>query len=256
MTSGPTADQRRQATRPRAKRRRGQWIPPQHGAWAMLLVPYLAAILTTGFAWPDLPLLVAWLGGYLLSYFALLAVKTRRLTRVRTQVVGYGVVTAAAGLVVLVARPGLLAFAPVFALVLAINGWFAARRNDRALVNGLVSVAAATLIMPVVAVVAGVSPWQVTTAATVTLLYFVGSVLFVKTCIRERDNPVLYAVSVGFHAVALAVAAWLSLIFVLPFVWYLIRAATFPRAVVSAKQIGIVEIGSSVLLLVAVAIAA
>ena len=60
------------------------WIPPQHGVWAMLLLPYLAG-LQYGTTWLDAPLLVVWLAGWLASYYALLAVKTRRWRKVLTR---------------------------------------------------------------------------------------------------------------------------------------------------------------------------
>ncbi|WP_050930856.1 YwiC-like family protein [Streptomyces xinghaiensis] len=231
-------------------------MPPQHGAWAMLLLPYLAGLLSAGFAWPDLPLLVAWTGGYLLSYFALLAVKTRRPARYRDQLLAYGLTTLAAGAVVLAARPQLILYAPVFALALAVNGFFASRRDDRALANGLVSAAAATLILPVVASVAGGSPWDAGGTFTVVLLYLAGTVLFVKSCIRERENKAMFAASAAFHAAALAVAAWIAPVYAVAFGWYLVRAAGLPRRRMTPLQLGLVEIVSSLLLLVSVALAA
>ncbi|MCC9741829.1 YwiC-like family protein [Streptomyces sp. MNU89] len=231
-------------------------MPPQHGAWAMLLLPYLAGLLSAGFAWPELPLLVAWIGGYLLSYFALLAVKTRRPARYRDQLLAYGLTTLAAGAVVLAARPQLILYAPVFALALAVNGFFASRRDDRALVNGLVSAAAATLILPVVVSVAGGSPWDVGGPFTVVLLYLAGTVLFVKSCIRERGNTAMFAASAAFHAAALAVAAWITPVYAVAFGWYLVRAAGLPRRRMTPLQLGLVEIVSSLLLLVSVALAA
>ena len=54
------------------------WIPRQHGAWAMLVVPFLAGLLASGFRWPDAPLFGAWLSGYPLSYFVLQAIRSRR----------------------------------------------------------------------------------------------------------------------------------------------------------------------------------
>src|SRR5450756_761216 len=93
--------QRRSALR----RRWRQYLPPQHGAWAMLVVPYLVGVLCAGPSWPHLPLLVAWLGGYLLSYYVFLAVKTRRPSRVVPQVLVYSAVTVPAALLVVVVRP-------------------------------------------------------------------------------------------------------------------------------------------------------
>ncbi len=221
----------------------------------MLIVPYLAGLLTAGFAWPDIPLLVAWVAGYLLSYFALLAIKTRRFDRYRTQLIVYGSATAVAGLIVVLARPALLAFAPAFAVVLLVNGRFAAQRDDRALVNGLVSAAAAMLILPVVAVVGGRDAWSVADTFVVLLLYFAGTVLFVKTCIRERGNAVLQRASVAFHVGALAVAGVVDPIYTVVFAWFLVRAFVVPRRRLTAKQLGLIEIGSSLALLATVAIA-
>lgn len=248
----PAGDRRARAARARRRRR---WVPPQHGAWAMLVVPYLAGMITGGFAWPQLPLLLAWIGGYLLSYFALLAVKTRRFARYRDQLLVYGSVTATAGLVVLAARPQLLAYAPVFALVLLVNGFFASRHDDRALVNGLVSVVGATLIVPVVVTVAERPVASSVDAALVSLLYFAGTVFFVKTCIRERGNRTLLRASIGFHAVAMTLAGWIAPLFAVAFAWYLVRAAVLPARGLTPKRLGFIEIGGSALLLLCVALA-
>ncbi|MBG0814300.1 YwiC-like family protein [Planomonospora sp. ID82291] len=219
----------------------------------MLLVPYLAGLITTGFSWPVLPLLVAWTAGYVLSYFALLAVKTRRPGRIRPQLAVYGAVTLAAGMTVLAARPRLLAFAPVFALVLAANAFFAAHRNDRALANGLVSALAGTLIVPVVAAVNGVPLQRTAGTFLIMLLYFAGTVFFVKTCIRERGNRALLTASAVFHLAALGAAVWVAPLYAVPFTWYLVRAVVLPRRTATAKQLGFVEIGGSLLLLAVVA---
>jgi hypothetical protein len=220
----------------------------------MLVVPYIAGLLAAGFAWPDIPLLVAWIAGYLFSYFALLAIKTRRYDRYRSQLLSYGSATVIAGSVVLIARPALLVFAPVFAVVLLVNGRFAANRDDRALVNGLVSAAAAMLILPVVAVVGGQDVWSVSGTFVVLLLYFAGTVLFVKTCIRERGNVGLLRASIAFHVGALAVAPWVAPLYAVPFAWFLARAVVVPSRRLTAKQLGVIEIGSSLALLTAVAI--
>ncbi|MET9888059.1 YwiC-like family protein [Streptomyces sp. NPDC006430] len=246
----------RPSATPARRRRRRQWVPPQHGAWAMLLVPYLGGLITAGFSWVQLPLLIAWTAGYMLSYFTLLAVKTHRLGKVREQVTVYGGVTLAAGLTVVIARPHVLLLAPGFAVALAVNGYFASARHDRALVNGLVSVFAAMLILPVVAVTAGAAPWSVSETFLVTLLYFTGSLLFVRTTIRERGNRTMLAVSVGFHVAALVVATALSPLYAIAFAAFLVRAALLPRRPLTPKQIGLVEMATSALLLGSVAFAA
>ena len=169
--------------------RRRRFVPPQHGAWAMLAVPYLAGLLTVGYRWPDLPLLAAWITGYLLSYYVFQAVKSRRPGRYRDQLVLYGAVAVPLAVVVLVSRPAVLWFAPAYAALFSLNAWYAWQRRERALLNDLASVVQSCLIVFVVATVAGTRPAAVLGVFVLCLAYFGGTVLYVKTMIRERGNP-------------------------------------------------------------------
>lgn len=215
----------------------------------MLLVPYVVGVAMSRPAWLHVPLLVAWLGGYLGSYYGMLALKTRRVRRVRRQLLVYSAVTAPSAILVLVARPDLFAFAPAFAGLLAVNAWFAWHRRDRAVVNDLASVVQSALMVPVAAMVVGVPPGSVADAFTVVLLYFAGTVLFVKTMIRERGDAAHLRASVAFHALAAVVAALIAWPFGVLFGWLLARAVVLPRYPLSPKQIGVAEIAHSVALL-------
>ncbi|MFI7542831.1 YwiC-like family protein [Actinoplanes sp. NPDC049599] len=243
------------STRSPAGRRRSarQFIPPQHGAWAMLIVPWLAGVLAAGFHWAHLPLLGAWLAGYLFSYYALQAVKTRRLARVRLQLWCYGPVAAALGLLVVLARPQVLAYAPAYALLLAVNVGYARQRRERALLNDIASVAQSCLMVFVAATVAGAGPRETAPAFLAVLLYFTGTVLYVKTMIRERGNPAYHRASMIYHVLAVGAAAWLGVPAVIVFTLLLARAAVLPRYRLAPKQVGIIEIvGSALVLAVAV----
>jgi hypothetical protein len=155
-TSGTNADvPRRGVACGRVVRR---YLPPQHGAWGILLLPFGIGVACSRPSWLHLPLLLAWLGGYLLSYYALFAVKTRRPDRVAGQLWLYGLITVPCAAVVLWRRPELLWFAPAFAVLLAVNALAARRHADRALVGGLASVVQACLMIPIAAMVAGTPP--------------------------------------------------------------------------------------------------
>ncbi|GAB1692192.1 YwiC-like family protein [Krasilnikovia sp. M28-CT-15] len=235
---------------PSPTRRRSvrQFVPPQHGAWAMLLVPYLVGVLVAGFHWPHLPLLGAWLAGYLLSYYALQAVKTRRPGRFRAQLLLYAPVTALLGGLVVLARPQVLVYAPAYALLLAVNAAYARRRDERALVNDLVSVVQSCLMVFVAAAVAAVPASRVTVAFGAVLLYFVGTVFYVKTMIRERGSVSYYRLSVGYHVAAVAVAAWLAWPLSAFFAVLAVRAWALPPRGLRPKQVGLLEIAACVLL--------
>ena len=44
---------------------RKAWVPNQHGAWSMLVLPPIVGWVVGGFSWVNLLLLPAWWGGYL-----------------------------------------------------------------------------------------------------------------------------------------------------------------------------------------------
>jgi hypothetical protein len=215
----------------------------------MLAVPYLAGLLAAGYRWPDLPLLGAWIAGYLLSYYLFQAVKSRRPGRYRDQLMLYGTVAAPLAALIVAVRPAVLWYAPVYAALFAVNAWYAWRRRERDLLNDVAAVIQSCLMVFVVATVAGTSPAGVLDVFALCLAYFLGTVFYVKTMIRERGNRAYWRWSIGYHLVALAVAVWLSPWAAALFGWLLIRAALLPSRGWSPKQVGLVEITNCMLLL-------
>jgi hypothetical protein len=236
------------ASRRRAVRR---FLPPQHGAWAMLLLPWLAGTIIAGFRWLHALLLLAGLTGYLTSYYALLAVKTRRPARVATQLWVYGTPTVVAAAVVLALVPPLLWYAPAYALLLAVNATFAARRDDRALLNDLASVTQSCLMVFVCATVAGAPPGRVVVAFAALTTYFVGTVLHVKALIRQRGNVRYRWLSGTYHLLAVLGATWLGGALVVVFALLAVRAWVLPGRHLTPARIGVIEIVASLAVLAA-----
>ncbi|WP_284302931.1 YwiC-like family protein [Mobilicoccus caccae] len=200
---------------------RAAWVPKQHGAWAMLVVPFLVGAVHAGLAPTHLPLLICWIVGYLCFAATGLWLRSRRKPVYLRPMLTYGGICLAAGLVLLALQPSLLVWAPVFAPLGGISLWYSWRRDDRALGNDIVTILAASL-MTLVAASAG-RLGSVTTALTdppllgMTLavaLYFVGTSLYVKTLIRERRSRGYKHASIAYHAAATAL--WLILPWLLP----------------------------------------
>ncbi len=230
------------------KRQSRKWIPPQHGVWAMLLLPYLAG-LQFGLSWLHVPLLFVWLSGWLASYYALLAVKTLKLHRYWMQVLVFGIVSAVAAVPLFVTRPGLLWFSPIFAVLLAFNTIATRVGQERASANGIASVTMASLMAMIAPATAGLD-WKLgIPVAIAAWLYLAGTVFYVKNMIRERKSRAHYIASVAFHvgavAASVAVSPWLAI----PFAWFLVRAIVMPRFTLKVLVIGLIEIANSVLLL-------
>jgi len=218
----------------------------------MLLVPFAAGVLVAGPDWVQLPLLGAWFAAYLLSYFAFQALKSRRPARYRSQLTWYGAVTVPLAAVVVAARPAVLLYAPAIAALVLVNAWYAWRRDERALLNDIASILLSCLMVFVAATVAGVDASTVVRPAVACLLYFTGTALYVKTMIRERGSASYQRWSVGYHAAAAVASVWLSPWLAILFAWLLVRSWAFPRLGLTPKQVGVIEIGNSVLLLLAI----
>jgi hypothetical protein len=148
-----------------------------------------------------------------------------------------------------------------------VNAWYAWRRQERALLNDIASVAQSCLMVFVTATVAAVPPGEVLVAFLTVFGYFTGTVFYVKTMIRERDSVTYRRVSVAYHVAALGVVTWAvvtwaavagwsgatgGVLLIVVFSWLLVRAWLLPSRLLSPKQVGVIEIGNSVLLLIAV----
>lgn len=214
----------------------------------MLLLPYLAG-LQFGLSWLHAPLLATWLAGWLASYYALLAVKTLRPAKYWRQVLVYGIVAGVAAVPLFVLRPGLLWFSPVFAVLLAVNAVFSRMGQERASGNGIASVTMAALMAMIAPAAAGLD-WRLGLGtAVITWLYLAGSVLYVKTMIREFGSLLHRIVSVAFHVGALVGVVAVDPWFAVPFAWFLVRAALLPRRRIKVAVVGAIEVVNALALL-------
>jgi len=231
----------------------------------MLIVPFGVGALDAGPSWRHLPLLFAWLVGYFAFFAAGLWLRSGGKGRYWPPVRTYGVTTAVLGLVVIAVEPDVLHWAVVFLPLLTFSLWCSWRRADRSLVNDGVTVLAACLMTVVAAGfgerlgapgTAGLAwlpgadqgrPWLL---AGLLFAYFAGTVLYVKTMIRDRGDVGRYRLSVMYHAAVCVPAAlaspWLGALFVA----FAIRAAIVPKQWpgVRPATIGIGEIVASLTL--------
>lgn len=251
------------------KATRNGWLPNHHGAWGMLAIPFgLGALIGVPRPGVALSLAITWFVGYFSYFAACLWLKVRWRTALLRPVAVYGVISALAGVTVLLQAPRLAQWAPVF-LPLAITGLtLAAVHRERSLASGVVMTVAASLMLPVAAgysvmdVAAGLraANEQVTHALVSTVAvaaYFVGTVFVVKTLIRKRGDAGFARLSVGYHAamtVAFAVAwylEWCSAWFMVFAAFLALRswvAGQLSQRRIPPRIIGRTEIGVSLVL--------
>ena len=192
----------------------------------MLLLPLLLGVAASR---PDpwqLPLLGAALAGYLESATVQAWSKARRAPEYRAPALVYGTSFVVLGLALVVVFPALLVALVVAipAALVVVRGAQPGTRRD--LANSLAQVAQALVLVPSAAWVSGAfEAGRVAAFTAVAAAYLVGTVLVVRSVLRERGNDTFAAVSVGFH-VALIVPA----IAYLPPTYAVLAAALAGRA--------------------------
>ncbi|MFF0739301.1 YwiC-like family protein [Streptomyces sp. NPDC004111] len=256
--TAPAGPARREPVKP-ARRKPVKWLPDQHGAWAMLAVPFAAGTFLGSPTWLHLPLFGAWLLAYVTAFHLQQYVRLRRLSRnpraagrhVRP-LLTFGAALAVLGAPLLVVRPWLLVAVAAALPFFAVNTLYAWRNNERALVNGLVAVVPACAVLLVALRLGGGTLTDGLEPAAACLLCFSGTVLHVKTMIRERRNPRYLYGSVAYHGAALVGGVLLSPWYAALFALCLGRAVLLPGREVRVRTVGLIELGCSVALLVTV----
>lgn len=257
------------------RRRKSSYLPPQHGAWAFLALPLaLGAVVS-----PASPLLlvlsVAWIAAYPLSYAALGLVRARRPQRFRRPFIVWLVVVLPAVALLVAVRPWLVWIGLGYLALFAVNLRYAQRNDERALGNDAVFILECAVMVPVTyTVAAGGRSWTPPSLSTIPTevwvltvvcgLVLIGSILHVKSLIRERRD-IRYAQASRTYAliclplsVALATwwgwpsGAWL----ILPFLVLAVRAFVVGRRPLRPGTMGMVELGVFVLAILCSGLAA
>ena len=230
------------------------WIPKQHGAWAMLIAPIVAAMLSTGLQFIQILLLIGWLSAYCFNYYLGLTVKSwrrnDRWTRYRSQQISYGLVALLIGLIVLGKNLELIKLTPVFVLVFAVNLIAIKQGEERNWINDLLGILLSVIVGGIaVYLVDGQTDLGQQLMLVNLAIYFIGTVWYVKTNIREKGKSTWLWLSVLWHLAATTYGFTQSLGFGIFFLLTFVRALIVPSQNWTPKKIGILEIFFTITLL-------
>lgn len=249
-----------------AKRRLVQF-PPQHGAWAFLIVPLVLGALLGAGTWLGLVFAVTWVAAYPVSYFGGrgLLMRIRRgsfTTKTKAEFrasVPWAIVAGLGAVTLIVARPWIVVPGIAVGVIWSISLWLTWIGRERGITNDLLLTVLASIATPFMWAIANDQPnlaaiptgvWQ---AAVVSLLFFIGSVLHVKSLIRGARDARWHWASVAFHVLALVAASALTWWLTAPFAVALARTVAMPKGL-TPKQIGLTEAAVTVLLVACAAI--
>lgn len=223
-------------------------IPREHGAWAMVSVPFLFGMMAGHPRWVHAPLFLAWFLFYLSSYPLLQAVRRRK---DGARWLRWAALYGAAALVCLIPPllddPTLLYFGIPLALLLPVLAWHAKRKSERAIWNDLCGILIFSL-GGAAAYLYGGGGWDRDMAAIVlfSFLYFSGTAFFVKSVFRERKNKRWTGYAWACHLLLPFVPLALgypNLAFA--FLFPLARALALAGRAMRPMTIGMIEIGGA-----------
>jgi hypothetical protein len=225
------------------------FLPKQHGAWAMAIIPFWLGVVGGGFVWQHIPFFIGWLLLYLATYPMLLLFKKKKLSFYVKWTVLYMVPAILFMLFPLFENYSIIYFGLLMIPFFIINAFYSSQNKDRALMNDF----SAIFAFSIVSLGSSFLGSGMVTAGSIliffsSVLFFVGCTFYVKTMIREKDNFQFKWISWTYHFLLLVV--WLVLgfwIVALAFLPSMFRAFKFYGKSLSPKQIGIYEIINSAL---------
>jgi hypothetical protein len=225
------------------------FLPKQHGAWAMLIIPFWLGVAATELLWQHIPFFGGWLFLYLATYPMLLLFKGKKLKYYTKWSIYYLVPSLLFLLLPLLYEPKLLYFGALMIPFFIVNAYYSSKNRDRALINDISAIIAFSLAgVGSGFIVSGTIHTGLILVFICSTLFFLGSTFYVKSMIRERKNSHFKWISWIYHLIVVMV--WLVLgewYILLAFMPSFLRSIVFYGRPLSAKQVGIYEIVNSMI---------
>lgn len=232
------------------------FLPKQHGAWAMLLIPFWLGVVSSEFTWQHIPFFFGWLLLYLSTYPMLLIFKGKNISFYVKWTLIYAIPALLLLLIPLFMRPSIVLFGLLMLPFFAINIYYSKKKDDRALLNDFSAITA----FAIAGLATGYLPSGQLNEKTififiVSILFFVGSTFFVKTMIREKKNITYKRISWTYHIIVPIIFAafgyWMTFIALIP---SLFRAVFFYGKNMPMMKLGILEIVNAVIFFIFIVI--
>lgn len=230
------------------------YIPNQHGAWAMLIVPFLFGMVAGESRPIHILLFICWLLIYLLMFPLLGWIRTRKTDRYRGPILLYGTVLLPLAIWLIMLQSDILWMSLMFIPLFFVNTYYAKQKRERDLINDIAAIVQFSLMVFISYYVGGGKDYLLAVELfIVSVLYFVGTAFYVKTIIREKNNKPFYYLSVIYHCMLVVLSSFLvPWPLIISAGILLLRSVWFPKTKITIKQSGIMEIVYSIIVLVIV----
>ncbi|QED47211.1 YwiC-like family protein [Cytobacillus dafuensis] len=230
------------------------FLPKQHGAWAMLIIPFWLGVAASEFHWAHIPFFIGWLLLYLATYPMLLLFKKKKTSFYVKWTIIYFVPALAVLSIPLLVRPSILIFGLLMTPFFILNAYYSSKNRDRAFGNDLSAIFAFSLS----GLASSFLPnGEINSSAIIvffsSILFFTGCTFYVKTMIREKKNQTYKWISWVYH-IGLIIA-WLILgewQIAIAFLPSMIRAFVFYGKPMSMNKLGVLEIVNTAFFFIAI----
>lgn len=227
--------------------------PNQHGVWSMIVLPIAFGIAVGGFSFLHLLLYLGVLAVYFMSDQVFFYLKKRKKQN------GYLYTAGVFFIVVLISFIPIVFLRPetfyIFLLMLPlslVNAYFAKKKNERAFTNDLIAVIIFCLFGIISTLLnqslADVNKWF--TVFIISFLYFFGTILYVKTMIREKKSQKYKWSSWLYHAFIVLIGLLIHPIIMVMYIPSLVRAIVLYGRKIKIMHVGMIEIANSVFVLI------
>jgi hypothetical protein len=220
------------------------FLPKQHGAWAMLIIPFWLGVVATEIVWQHVPFFIGWILLYLATYPILLLFKRKKMGYYSKWMFFYMIPALVLLSIPIWVQPKIIYFGFLMIPFFIINAYYSSKNQDRAMGNDI----SAVIVFSIAGIGSGFFISEQITASLLlvfasSVLFFLGSTFYVKSMIREKKNQQFKWVSWTYHFIIpvawMLIGEWLVCVAFIP---SLVRAIYFYGKPLSAKQVGIYEI--------------
>jgi hypothetical protein len=223
------------------------FLPKQHGAWAMTIIPFWLGAIEGGFMWQHITFFIGWLLLYLATYPMLLLFKKKKIPFYKKWTINYMVPALLFLLFPLFKMPSIIIFGFLMIPFFIINAYYTSQNNDRALMNDFSAIFAFSIAGLASSYLGnGQVTYESILIFITSVLFFAGCTFYVKTMIREKKNQNFKWISWGYHLSLIilwpTLGYWIVALALLP---SLVRAIIFYGKQLSPMKIGIYEIINS-----------
>ena len=225
------------------------YIPKEHGAWAMLIVPYWTGAAISGIQWSHFVFFTGLFAVYFAQAPLLTYIRNSKNTDVWTSFFIYITLGSVILLPFFINKPALFLIGLCILPLFIVNIYFAKTKRERWFINDFIAITAlSSLLLMAYRLTEPALHLEAILYLLVNIMFFTASVFHVKSLIREKKNIRFRRWSSFYHfsivIFALFFQAWAI---AAAFLTTLLKTIFIPRKFLQRPaQIGIIELVNSI----------